>query len=98
MAEAAYVDYTVLLDGLTDRVDAAIERFLKYYDAEPTPAEDTPGAAPALSFAVPPKLPGGFDLRQAYRLKFGHAPGVAAIYDHGEEPLVVFFHPIVDNA
>lgn len=97
VAQAAHVDYTILLDGLSDRVDAAIEKFLTYYDAEPIPAAETQAAAPALSFAVPPDLPGGFVLRQAYRLRFGEAPGVAAVYDRGEEPLVVFFHPTINN-
>jgi hypothetical protein len=97
VVEAAQIDYTLLLDGLPDRVDSAIERFLSYYDARPIPAADTNAAAPALSFAVPPDLPAGFHLRQAYRVQFGKAPGVAAVYDHGDEPLVVFFHPTVDD-
>jgi hypothetical protein len=97
VAEATQVDYTVLLDGLSGRVDAAIERFLAYYDAQPIPASEAHAAAPALSFAVPPRLPGDFVLRQAYRVRFGEAPGVAAVYERGEEPLVVFFHPTVDG-
>lgn len=96
-AHAGTLDFTVLLDELGGSVDAAIERFLSHYEAEPIPAEAAPAAAPALSFAVPSMLPGGFALRQAYRLNFGDAPGVAAVYDRAEEPLLVFFHGIMHH-
>lgn len=93
IAQASTVDYTILLNGLTGQVDAAIDQFLNYYHAEPIPAERARAAAPALSYRVPPDLPGGFALQQAYRLRFGELPGVAAIYRRDAEPLVVFFHP-----
>lgn len=96
-AHASSIDYSILLDGLTGRVDVAIEKFLSYYDAKPIPAEQAQDAAPDLSYGVPPRLPADFELQQAYRLKFGDSRGAAAVYRRGDEPLVVFFHPTADD-
>lgn len=91
-AQATVIDYSVLLDGLTTDVDAAVQRFFDYYKAEPIEAAKASAAAPALSFAIPPELPGGYRLEKTYRLKFDNTPGVAARYRRGREPLMVFFH------
>ncbi|GMU21696.1 MAG: hypothetical protein AMXMBFR13_17860 [Phycisphaerae bacterium] len=96
-AEASSIDYSVLLDGLGADVDAAVQRFLDHYQAEPVTREAAESAAPKLSYKVPVELPGGYELVQAYRMRFGDAPGVAARYQRGEEPLVVFFHTPVDQ-
>lgn len=95
--QAASVDYSVLLDGLSGDVDAAVERFLKHYGAEAIPAESAAVAAPALDFRLPPEVLGAYRREAVYRLRFGAADGVAARYRSGTEPLVVFFHPPVEN-
>ena len=94
---ATVVDYSVLLDGLADDVDGAVERFLKHYKAKPIQVENAPLAAPDLSFDLPSTLPGEYRLEQAYRMMFGDSPGIAARYRRGDEPLVVFFHPPVNR-
>jgi hypothetical protein len=96
-AQAAGVDYSILLNNLSGDVNAAFERFIQYYKAQPIDVADAQRAAPALSFSLPPELPGGYRLEQVYRLRFGTAPGVAAQYRRGDEPLMIFFHPPVDK-
>lgn len=96
-AEASSIDYSLLLNGMGADVDAAVQRFLDCYHAEPVTREAAESAAPELSYRVPVELPGSYRLVQAYRLRFGDSPGVAARYRRGEESLVVFFHPPVDN-
>jgi len=95
--QASSVDYAILLDGLAEDVNTAVRRFLNHYEAEPIARDAADTAAPELSFAVPPELPGGYRIEQAYSLQFGNNPGVAATYRRGDEPLVVFFHPPVDK-
>lgn len=92
-ALAEVVDYDLLLENLAGDVDAAVDRFLTYYKAEPVSVEGAGGFAPKLSFALPQELPGGYRLIQAYRLQFGKSPGIAARYRSNTDPLVVFFHP-----
>ncbi len=96
-AEAAVVDYSILLNNLSGDVNAAFDRFINYYKAQPIDVNTAHKAAPALSFSLPPELAGGYRLKQVYRLKFGKAPGVAARYSRDGEPLMVFFHPPVDK-
>ena len=96
-AYAGTVDYSVLLDGLADDVDTAIGEFLEQYDGRPIRLADAASAASGLSFAIPASLPGGFELRQTYALTFAVGPGIAARYERGAEPLVVFFHAPVDR-
>lgn len=96
-AHATVIDYSVLLDGLADDVDGAVERFLKHYKAKPIPVDKASSAAPDLSFDLPSELPGGYRLEQAYSMMFGDSPGVAARYRRGDEPLMVFFHPPVSQ-
>jgi len=97
-AQAFTVDYSILLDDLAVDVDAAVMRFFDHYNAVPIDAESAQAAAGGLNFAIPPELPGGYHIEQAYRLKFGDSPGIAARYRRDQEPLVVFFHPPVEQA
>jgi hypothetical protein len=96
-ARGTVVDYSVLLNGLADDVDAAVERFLTHYGAKPIQVTEASSAAPDLSFDLPPTLPGEYRLEHVYSMMFGDSPGVAARYRRGDEPLVVFFHPPVDR-
>jgi len=96
-AQAFTVDYSMLLDGLAVDVDTAVDRFLTHYKAVAIKADKAQTAAPDLQFAIPPELPGGFRLEQAYQLQFGSTRGVAARYRRDSEPLVVFFHPPVNK-
>ncbi|GMU20794.1 MAG: hypothetical protein AMXMBFR13_08900 [Phycisphaerae bacterium] len=96
-AQAAAVDYSVLLDGLGTDVNAAVQKFLRHYHARPLTAESVRSAAPNLGFRLPAELPGEFRRGQIYSLDFGGIRGVAAEYRRGDEPLFVFFHPPVDQ-
>jgi hypothetical protein len=91
-AQANAVDYALLLSGLQGGVDGAIDRFLGHYHAEPVTPEQAHAGAPSLDFAIPPELPGGFAMEQAYRVQFGHSAGAAALYRREAEPLLIFFH------
>lgn len=92
-AQAAAIDYAVLLDGLAQDADAAVDRFLRHYSAEPIAPKSAPAAVPGLSFRLPPELPGGYRQEAVYRVRFGTAEGVVGRYRRASEPLVVFFHP-----
>jgi hypothetical protein len=92
VAQADEVNFALLLDGLAADVDGAFARFLKFHRAEPIDAEAAASAAPGLRFAIPSELPGGFQLRQAYRFQLGSEVGLAAAYHRGREPMLVFFH------
>ncbi len=94
-AQAATVDFTILLDGLKTDAQDAFERFLAGYDAKEATPADARRHAPGLSFDLPASLPGGFELRAVYVLRFGDAPGVAARYDRDGEFLGAVFHPPV---
>ncbi|MBP7934058.1 MAG: zf-HC2 domain-containing protein [Phycisphaerae bacterium] len=91
--QAEAVDYDLLLDNLSADVDVAVDRFLTHYRAEAIGVEQAAKLAPRLSFALPQELPGGYRLCQAYRMRFGRTPGIAARYRSNGDPLVVFFHP-----
>jgi len=96
-AHATTIDYGLLLDGLSEDLDAALERFLDHYQATPLAAMLAPDAAPHLRFRVPEQLPGGYRLKDVWRLKLEGAAGVAARYVRDDEPLVVFFHAPADQ-
>ena len=91
-AQAAGIDYSVLLDGVAQDADAAVDRFLRHYSAERITPEAASAAAPGLSFRLPQELPGGYQREAVYRVQFGTAAGVVARYRRANEPLVVFFH------
>lgn len=92
-ARADLVDYNVLLNGITQDVNAAIERFLRHYQAVEISAAETRQEAPELHLTLPDELPGGFRLERVYQLRFGRHPGIAARYLRADEPLMLFFHP-----
>ncbi len=95
--EAAEIDYSALLDGVTGDVDVAFRRFVEQYGGQPIDASEAQAAASGLSFTIPPELPGGYRLEQVHRLRFGSATGIAACYRLGDLPLLVFFHPPPDK-
>ncbi|MHC4795186.1 MAG: hypothetical protein ACYTF1_00960, partial [Planctomycetota bacterium] len=96
-AEASVINYAVLLDDLAVDVNTAIQKFFDHYQAEPIEANAANSVAPDLSFAIPPELPGGYRMVQAYRLQFGPFTGIAARYLRNQEPLIVFFHPPMER-
>lgn len=91
-AHADPIDYSLLLDGASTDIDAAIQRFVEHYHSATIPADEAHTAAPSLRFAVPPELPHGFRREAVYKLQFGETPGIAAVYRRDGEPLVAFFH------
>lgn len=96
-AQAALVDYSILMEGVAADVHASINRFLGHYKAEPVDRDTAHQHAPGLSFDVPETLPGGYRLIGVYRLQFGTSAGVAATYDHKGDPVFLIFHPMTDN-
>lgn len=92
-AQAEAVDYNVLLHNLATDVDAAVDRFLRHYRAEPVETQVAARLAPGLCFALPRELPGGYRLGQTYRMQFGRTTGIAARYHSQADPLIIFFHP-----
>jgi hypothetical protein len=95
--QAMAIDYSLLMDGITKDVEAAIERFITHYHGEPIDADDAPSRVPSLGFRIPPELPGGYRRERVYRLRFGDVPGVAARYVRDGEPMIIFFHPPAPN-
>lgn len=93
--QAGAVDFSMLLDALQIDARKAFERFLSNYDARETTPAEAKRYAPTLNFEVPSTLPGGFELKSTYVLRFGDAPGVAVRYDHDGEFLGAIFHPPV---
>ncbi len=93
VAHAEAIDYSLLLNGLNEDVDAAITRFITYYRATPISPEQAVAVAPGLSFALPTELPHGYTRERVFSLRFGGMPGIAGIYRRGREPLVALFHP-----
>lgn len=94
-AEAATVDFGVLLDALPLDARKAFRKFLIQYDAKECTARDARRYAPDLNFAIPDSLPGGFKLEQVYTLRFGEHPGVAATYASPDDFVAFIFHPPV---
>ncbi|MCH7814415.1 MAG: zf-HC2 domain-containing protein [Planctomycetes bacterium] len=91
-AQAATIDFGILLDALPLDAKKAFRKFLIQYDARETTAHRARTSAPHLDFAIPETLPGGFRLEQVYTLRFGTRPGVAATYTRGDEFLGTIFH------
>ncbi len=96
-ASAATIDYSVLLDGVTNDVAASFQRFLSYYGGQQIDPKAATRVAPGLSFALPAELPGRYRLDKVYQLQFGVSPGVAAWYQGENGPLIVFFHTPVNR-
>lgn len=93
--QAATVDFGILLDGLHADAQVAFDQFLSSYDARESSPVAAKRFAPRLNFDLPATLPGGFELKASYVLRFGDAPGVAGRYDRAGEFLGVLFHPPV---
>lgn len=97
VAQATVVDYSILLDGVASDVERAFQRFTTHYGGQRVDPASVAECAPGLRFALPAEMAGGFRRQEVYTLRFGDAPGVAARYTRGQEPLFVFFHPPVDK-
>ncbi len=93
--QASTVDFSILLNALQADAKGAFDRFLANYEARETTPADAKRYATKLSFDLPATLPGGFELKATYVLRFGDAPGVAGRYDRAGEFLGVLFHPPV---
>jgi hypothetical protein len=91
-AQAASVDFGVLLDELPTDPGKAFRRFLVKYQAQRVSPVEAKRHAGDLDFDVPDTLPGGFQLRSVYALRFSGQPGVAAEYFRGAEFLGTIFH------
>ncbi|MBW7905328.1 MAG: zf-HC2 domain-containing protein [Phycisphaerae bacterium] len=94
-AEAATVNFGVLLDALKFDPQRAFAEFLSRYEAQEVSLERAKRHGRDLNFAIPETLPGGFKLVSTYALRFGRRPGVAARYDRNGELLGAIFHPPV---
>ncbi len=94
-AEAATVDYSVLLDALPLDAQKAFRKFLVLYDAREGSPLSAKHHAPDLNFELPEMLPGGFRIESVHLLRFGELAGVAATYNReGEFVGVVFHRPV----
>lgn len=96
-AIAETIDYSVLLDGVEKDIEGSFQRFVSYYRGRQIDPDIASAAAPALRFALPREIPGGYRLDRAYALQFGTSPGIAARYQSEKSLLIVFFHPPVDR-
>ena len=99
VARADAVDYRILLDGIARDADAAIDRFLNHYEAHPISSEAMQAEKTPLHFRIPAELPGGYELRQGYRIRIGNTAGYAAKYRRENDGDVVFtcFHKPVNK-
>jgi hypothetical protein len=96
-AAAAPLDFSVLLDALPLDADRAFQKFLTRYGARRVSVMQAREQSAGLSFDLPESLPGGFDLKQVFVLRFGGSPGVAARYSRDGELLAAIFHPPVER-
>lgn len=96
-AEAATVNFGMLLDALPLDADKAFRKFLLLYQGRPIAPFQAQRFAPDLNFALPESLPGGFQLDSAYSLRFGSDAGIAARYARNGEILIAVFHPRIDG-
>jgi hypothetical protein len=94
-AEAATVDFGIILDMLPLDAERAFSKFLVLYEAKEIPAAQAKEYAPRLNFGLPETLHGGFHLGPVYGLRFGKEAGIAAKYTRQGEFLVAIFHPVV---
>ena len=91
-AEAATVNFSVLLDGLAVDAEAAFRQFVELYKGRPVTATQARQHASQLNFDLPGKLPGGFELEGAFALQIGDAPAAAATYRRGSDFIGTIFH------
>jgi len=92
VANAATVDFSVLLDALPHDAVGAFEKFLSKYQARLVSPAEARNAAKQLDFEIPDVLPGGFRLEKAYTMRFGDEAGAAASYSRYGEFLGAIFH------
>jgi len=97
VASAAPVDFSILLDALPLDAERAFQKFLTRYGARQVSVMQARKQGAGLSFGLPETLPGGFDLKQVFVLRFGARPGVAARYSRDGELLAAIFHPPVER-
>ncbi len=90
--EAATVDFSVLLDGLSVDPEAAFREFVNLHRGRPVAAGQALRHASQLNFGMPSELPGGFVLETAFALQIGEAPAAAATYRRGTEFIGTVFH------
>lgn len=91
-AQAAPVDFSMLLDGLSVDAEMAFRQFADRYKGRRVSALEARQHAPQLNFAVPEDLPGGFALQEAFALQIGDAPAAAATYRRSGEFIGTIFH------
>lgn len=91
-AEAATVDFSALLNGLSLDAEGAFRKFVSLYHGRRVSAADAQQHARQLNFAIPPELPGGFALQEIFALQIGDAPAAAAIYRRDGEFIGTIFH------
>ena len=96
-AEAASINFGMLLDALPLDADKAFRKFLLLYQGRPIAPYQAQHFAPDLNFALPDSLPCGFQLDSAYALRFGSGAGIAARYARRGEILITVFHPRVES-
>ncbi len=92
-AQAATVDFGVLLDKLKMDPDSAFDAFVAQYRPEVVSPAEARAYAPDLTFDLPDLLPGGFRRVAVYKLQIGDKHGVAARYARNGELLGFVFHP-----
>jgi len=95
-AQAAAVDFGILLDSISEGAIQAFDRFITHHRGVSIDPADAQRSAPDLDFEVPADLPGGWRRAKTYRLDFGGLQGIAASYVRGDgEFLATIFHPPV---
>lgn len=94
VAQADTVDYRILLDGVAKDADAAVDRFLKHYQAIPMDAGAITTQSSPLHFAIPQMLPGEYRLQDSYQIRIGRREAYAARYRRDSDGDMVFtcFH------
>ncbi|MCA9250286.1 MAG: zf-HC2 domain-containing protein [Phycisphaerales bacterium] len=95
-AQAAAIDFAVLLDSISEGAVEAFDRFIKHHSGRPVDPADARRSAPDLDFEVPADLPGGWRRARTYRLEFGGSRGIAASYvrNDGEFLATIFHAPV----
>lgn len=91
-AEAATVNFSVLLDGLSVDAENAFRQFVQLYKGRRVTPQEARRHAPQLNFDIPATLPGGFELDEAFALQIGDAPAAAATYRRAGELIGTIFH------
>ncbi len=91
-AEAAPVNFSALLDGLSGDAEKAFRGFVELYRGRRVSSAAARQHASQLNFAVPEQLPGGFALNEAFALQIGDTPAAAAIYRRSGEFVGTIFH------